>query len=242
MATYRDQGLVLRTWKLGETDRILSLLTSGRGKVRAVAKGVRRPGSRFGGRLEPYSLVDLQLYEGRSLDGINQAELVAPHAAVRADWERSAAAAVMAEVVDAVAQEGQREPRLFLLLRSALDALDAQPPDPSVFLDAFLLRAAASQGFPVRITTCVGCGSAGPHRYLSVVRGGALCVDDAPPGTKAVEPAVVELLGLLASDRWTELGRIDAATPGRDVAASYVRAFVEHHLDRRLRGYDMVPR
>ncbi len=110
MATYRDQGIVLRTWKLGETDRILSLLTSGHGKVRAVAKGVRRPGSRFGGRLEAYSCVDLQLYEGRSLDGISQAELVAPHAAVRADFVRSACAAVMAEVVDSVAQEGQREP------------------------------------------------------------------------------------------------------------------------------------
>ena len=106
MATYRERGIVLRTWKLGETDRILSLLTAGRGKVRAVAKGVRRPGSRFGGRLEPYSLVDLQLYEGRSLDGINQAELVAPHAAVREEWGRSAAAAVMVELVDGVAQEG----------------------------------------------------------------------------------------------------------------------------------------
>jgi DNA repair protein RecO (recombination protein O) len=242
VATYRDRAIVLRTWKLGETDRILSLLTAGRGKVRAVAKGVRRPGSRFGGRLEPYSLVDLQLYEGRSLDGVNQAELVEPHAAVREDWERSAAAAVMAELVDAVAQEGQREPRLFLLLRSALGALDASPPDPTVFLDAFLLRAAASQGFPVRATSCATCGRPGPHPYLSVVGGGSLCVDDAPTGTKAVEPAVVELVDLLVSDRWADLARVDRDTPGREVAASFVRAFVEHHLDRRLRGYDMVPR
>ncbi|HKJ56955.1 MAG TPA: DNA repair protein RecO, partial [Nitriliruptoraceae bacterium] len=73
MATYRDQGIVLRTHKLGETDRILTLMTQGRGKVRAVAKGVRRPGSRFGGRLEPYSHVDLLLYEGRSLDVVTQA-------------------------------------------------------------------------------------------------------------------------------------------------------------------------
>lgn len=242
MATYRDQALVLRTWKLGETDRILSLLTAGRGKVRAVAKGVRRPGSRFGGRLEPYSLVDLQLYEGRSLDGVNQAELVAAHDGVRSDWIRSAAAAVMAEVVDAVAQEGQREPRLYLLLRSALDALEADPPDPTVFLDAFLLRAAASQGFPVRAEDCAVCGRPGPHPYLSVVRGGTLCVDDAPTGTKAVAPEVVALLGLLASDRWSDLGRVAADAPGRGVAASYVRAFVEHHLDRRLRAYDLVPR
>lgn len=242
MATYRDQGIVLRTWKLGETDRILSLLTSGRGKVRAVAKGVRRPGSRFGGRLEPYSCVDLQLYEGRSLDGVSQAELVAPHAAVRADFVRSACAAVMVEVVDSVAQEGQRDPRLYLLLQSALDALELEPRDPTVFLDAFLLRAAASQGYPARLDTCVACGAPGPHRYLSVVRGGSLCTADATRGTRAVQPEVIEVLRLLVSDRWTALADLQADTPGRDRAAAYVRAFVEHHLDRQLRGYDMVPR
>ncbi len=242
MGTYKDQGIVLRTWKLGETDRILSLLTAGHGKVRAVAKGVRRPGSRFGGRLEPYSLVDLELYEGRNLDGVNQAELVAPHANVRTDFVRSGCAAVMVEVVDSVAQEGQRDPRLYLLLKSALDALEAQPPDPTVFLDAFLIRAAASQGFPMRSETCVACGEPGPHPYLSVVRGGALCVQDATPGTKAVQPEVAALLSLLASDRWSDLGAVTVDAPGRSVAASYVRAFAEHHLDRTLRGYDMVPR
>ncbi|MFW6010175.1 MAG: DNA repair protein RecO, partial [Actinomycetota bacterium] len=83
MATYREQGIVLRSYKLGETDRIVHLLGQRRGKIRAVAKGVRRPGSRFGGRLEVFSHVDLQLYEGRNLDVVSQAELVASHAAVR---------------------------------------------------------------------------------------------------------------------------------------------------------------
>src|SRR5680860_1084881 len=105
MALYREQGLVLRTYKLGETDRILHLLTPGRGKVRAVAKGVRRPGSRFGGRLEPFSHVDLQLYEGRNLDLISQAELITPFAKVRADFGLSACGSAMAEGADRVAQE-----------------------------------------------------------------------------------------------------------------------------------------
>ena len=69
---YRDRGIVLRTHRLGETDRILTLLLQGRGKVRAVAKGVRRPGSRIGGRVEPFSHVDLELHEGRSLDIVRQ--------------------------------------------------------------------------------------------------------------------------------------------------------------------------
>ncbi|MBW3621583.1 MAG: DNA repair protein RecO [Actinobacteria bacterium] len=242
MATYREQGIVLRTYKLGETDRILHLLTQGRGKVRAVAKGVRRPGSRFGGRLEPYSHVDLQLYEGRNLDVVNQADLIAPHAHIREDFSLSACAAPMVELVDLVAQEGERDNRLFLLLRAGLQALDAQPPYPAIFTDALLLRVAAAVGFPVTVGGCAACRRPGPHAFLSVSRGGLLCVDCAPPGTRAVDDATVELVRLLASDEWSAL---PAAAEDRDrggVAASFVRAFVEHHLDRRLRSYEQVPR
>ncbi len=241
MPTYREQGIVLRTVKLGETDRILHLYTQGRGLVRAVAKGVRRPGSRFGGRLEPYSHVELLLYEGRNLDVIQQAELLAPHANVRSDFALSAAGAVIAELVDAVATEGERDNRLFLLLRAGLQALDAQPSDPSVFVDAFLLRVAGAVGFHVFTERCAGCRAEGPHAFLSVVRGGTLCADCAPTGTKAVAPEVIDLVDLLASDRWSDLAQV-VDSPARQVAASYARAFAEHHLDRRLRSYEFVPR
>jgi DNA repair protein RecO (recombination protein O) len=244
MATYRDQGIVLRTYKLGETDRILHLLTQGRGKVRAVAKGVRRPGSRFGGRLEPFSHVDLQLYEGRNLDVINQAELLASHATVREDFARSAAAAVMAELVDVVAQEGERDNQLFLLLRAGLQALAAGPEDPAVFVDAFLLRAASTVGFHAFTDACAVCRRPGPHAFLSVKAGGTLCPDCAPPGTRAVEPAVVEAVALLAEHgQWTALPSLARRSPAiHATAASYTRAFVEHHLDRRLRSYEVLPR
>src|SRR5215212_2162225 len=111
MALYREQGIVLRTYKLGETDRIVNLLTQGRGKVRAVAKGVRRPGSKFGGRLELFSHVDLQLYEGRELDIVTQAELVASFTAVREDFVLSACGSTMVEAADRVAQVDERSTR-----------------------------------------------------------------------------------------------------------------------------------
>ncbi|GGI09219.1 DNA repair protein RecO [Egicoccus halophilus] len=244
MATYREQGIVLRTHKLGETDRILHLVTQGRGKVRAVAKGVRRPGSRFGGRLEPYSHVDLQLYEGRNLDVVNQAELIAPHAAVRADYALSASAATMTELTDAVAQEGERDNALFLLLRAGLQALEAAPPDPAVFVDAFLLRLASIVGFHAFTEACAVCRTPGRHVFLSVKAGGTLCADCAPTGTRAVDRDVVEAVRLLgAPGEWAALPALSREQPdaGR-VAASYVRAFVEHHLDRRLRSYELVPR
>jgi DNA repair protein RecO (recombination protein O) len=244
MATYREQGIVLRSYKLGETDRIVHLLTQGRGKVRAVAKGVRRPGSRFGGRLEAYGHVDLQLYEGRNLDVVNQVELIAAHAHIREDFARSTCAGTMVELTDLVAQEGDRDNALFLLLRSGLQALDARPLDPSVFVDAFLLRVASVVGFHTWVDACAACRRPGPHTFLSVKAGGVLCADCAPPGTRAVTPPTVALLSLLSRPgEWVSLPTAAAGDDeARRVAASYVRAFVEHHLDRQLRSYDLVPR
>ena len=107
MPLYRDVGVVLRTYKLGEADRIVVLCTQGRGKVRAVAKGVRKTKSRFGSRLEPGSHVSLQLYEGRELDIVSQAELVESQQALRDDLDRLGRAAAILEAVDQVSQEGE---------------------------------------------------------------------------------------------------------------------------------------
>ncbi len=244
MASYREQGIVLRTYKLAETDRIVHLLSPSRGKIRAVAKGVRRPGSRFGGRLEAFSHVDLQLYEGRNLDMITQVELLASHASVREDYARSAAASVMVETVDAVAQEGEGDNALFLLLRAGLQTLAAGPEEPAVFVDAFLLRLASVIGFHAFTDACAVCRRPGPHAFLSVKAGGTLCGDCAPPGTRAVDPRVVEVVATLAAPgEWAVLPGLASGSPdAHRTAASYTRAFVEHHLDRRLRSYDAVPR
>ncbi len=242
MSLYREQGLVLRTYKLGETDRILHVLTQGRGKIRAVAKGIRRPGSRFGGRLEPYSHVDLQVYAGRNLDVISQAELIEAFAPLREDFSLSACAATMVEAADRVAQEGERNLPLFLLLRSGLQALLAGPPYPAIFVDAYLLRLAGVAGFHVFVDACASCRRSGEHRYLSVAAGGLLCRDCAPTGTKALEGEVIALVRLLASNDWVSLPASARQVGARHTAAAFVRAFVEHHLDRRLRSYELVPR
>jgi len=241
---YRDRGIVLRTHKLGETDRIITLLLLGRGKVRAVAKGVRRPGSRIGGRLEPFSHVDLELHEGRSLDVVRQVEILDAHDALRADDRLHAAASVMTELVDSVSAEGQRDSGLFLQLQAALAALIADPSSASLFVDAFLLRASSIVGFPVFTTACARCRAAGPHDRLSVVGGGTLCDDCAGEGTRRVAAEVVDAVRLLGEmGSWQALPELAREHPeARATAGSYARAFVEHHLDRRLRSYDAVER
>lgn len=241
---YRDQGIVLRSYKLGETDRIVTLLLQGRGKARAVAKGVRRPGSRIGARLEPFAHVDLELHEGRSLDIVRQVESIETNARLREDDRLFAAGSVMVELVDAVSGEGQRDHALFLLLRAGLTALRADPEDPSVFVDAFLLRAASVVGFPVFTAACARCRRAGEHRHLSVVGGGTLCDGCASEGTRQVGADVIEAVRLLADDAaWQALpGLVRERPVACATASSYARAFVEHHLDRRLRAYGSVER
>ena len=110
MPLYQDEGVVLRTAKLGEADRIITLLTRDHGKIRAVAKGVRRTKSRFGGRLEPFMRVDVLVAEGRSLDVISQAESISAYAGpICADYGAYAAANVIAETADKlVAGEHER--------------------------------------------------------------------------------------------------------------------------------------
>lgn len=242
--SYRDRGIVLRTHRLGETDRIVTFLLEGRGKVRAVAKGVRRPGSRIGARLEPFSHVELELHEGRSLDIVRQVETVDPHESLRRDDRLHAAASVMVELVDVVATEGQRDPALLLQLRAGLAALAADPASAAVFVDAFLLRAASVVGFPVLTTACARCRAPGPHPWLSVVGGGTLCDACAGDGTRRVDPDVVEAVRVLGDEgSWQALPELARERPdARATAGSYARAFVEHHLDRRLRSYDAVDR
>ena len=138
MQGYRDDGVVLRTQKLGEADRIITLLTRQNGRVRAVAKGVRRTKSRFGGRLEPFTHVDVLIHPGRSLDVIQQAEVIRAYGKPLAtDYPRYTAGTAMLETAERLTPV-EKEPaiRQFLLLIGGLRALgEALEPDQPDDLD-----------------------------------------------------------------------------------------------------------
>ena len=127
MGLYRDEGIVLRTHKLGESDRIVSIFTKGRGKVRAVAKGVRKTKSRFGARLEPPTHLQLLFYEGRELDIVTQAETVDHFRTIRDDLDRLTRAVSMLEAVDQLGLEGEPNEPLYQMLLGALRALVGPP-------------------------------------------------------------------------------------------------------------------
>src|ERR1051326_7826766 len=116
MPLYKEQGIVLRTMKLGEADRIVTVLTQGTGKIRAVAKGIRKTRSKFGARLEPFTHVDLLLYKGRELDIVTQAEIITSFRAIRDDYTRFAAGEMILEGADRATDDRERNTRMFMLL------------------------------------------------------------------------------------------------------------------------------
>jgi DNA repair protein RecO (recombination protein O) len=242
VTVYRDTGVVLRVQKLGEADRIVTLLTRHTGKVRAVAKGVRRTRSKFGSRLEPCSHVDLQLYAGRNLDIVTQAVTVDPfQARLAADYQRYTTATAIVETTERIAAE-EREPalRLYLLLISALRALVETDREPSWILDSFLLRAMAVAGWAPALTECARCGAEGPHAAFSVPVGGSVCAGCRPPGSARPAPVTLALLVALAAGNWPE---VDAA-PGvaHREASGLVAALLQWHLERELRSLPLVDR
>jgi DNA repair protein RecO (recombination protein O) len=239
---YRDDAVVLRTQKLGEADRIVTLLTRRHGRVRAVAKGVRRTGSRFGSRLEPFMHVDLQLYEGRSLDTVTQAETIDPYGErIVADYGRYTAGTAVLETAERLSAE-EREPslRLFLLVVGALRSLAESRHAPTLILDAFILRSMAAAGYEPVLDSCARCGAPGPHRSFVVALGGLVCTEHRPPGAVSVSPLGLGLLTALIGGDWSVA---DAATNRTQRETSgLVAAYLQWHLEHGMRSLRLVER
>ncbi len=234
MGLYRERGIVLRTIKLGEADRIVTLVTEGHGKLRAVAKGVRRTKSRFGARVEPLSHVALLCYEGRSLDTITQAEALEHFRPVREDLGRLSRAVCLLEVVDAVVQEGDDDPRLYQMLLGALRALSAG--ESPLLVPAFYWKLLAQQGFRPTLDACASCGAGGDASALDAFdpgEGGVLC-RSCRRGTRITSDAVALLRRILGGDLVGVLAE-GPSPAGAELEHLGTRA-IEYHLERRLRA------
>jgi DNA repair protein RecO (recombination protein O) len=242
---------VLRVHKLGEADRIVTLLTRRHGRVRAVGKGVRRTSSRFGAQLEPGSHIDVQLHSRhdldqplvgpRGLDVVTQTESLGAYGAQLAnDYARWTSASAICEMAERLTEEGEPALRLYLLVVGAFKALVERVHDGGLILDAFLVRAMSAAGWEPALEECATCGEPGPHTAFNIQAGGAVCENCRPPGSPRPQRETIELMVALLGGDWA---RADASGPGaRREASGLLAAHLQWHLERGLRALPLVDR
>ncbi|MFZ9483113.1 MAG: DNA repair protein RecO, partial [Ilumatobacteraceae bacterium] len=190
---YRDTGVVLRTYKLGESDRIVVLMTEGRGKVRAVAKGVRKTKSKFGARLEPMSHVSLLLSEGRELDIVSQAESVESLAPLHADLDHMTRGIAVLEAVDQMALDREPNPHLYRMLVGVLRTIAERP--SALVVPAFYWKLLSAEGVRPELDVCVRCGESETLVAFDVEHGGVLC--RACRTGAALSPGALEIMRMI---------------------------------------------
>ncbi len=229
---YRDSAVVLRSWKLGEADRIVSLMTQHNGKVRCVAKGARKTQSRFGSRVEPANHLQVQLYRGKGeLDTLTQVEAIERFPTLRTDLEQFARASSMLEVVELVAQDREPNEALYTMLARALHTLVTST--SHLVVAGFFLKLLSQEGFAPALDACVRCGATQDLTHLSVDDGGVTC------STCGIGTAMsVEAQALLHLALGGQLGAVlnQPASPATREVDILATRLTEHMVERRLRS------
>ncbi len=239
--TYRTEAVVLRSFRLGEADRVLHVYTADRGRVGAVAKGVRRTKSRFGGRLEPLSHVELMLHQGSGeLQTVTGADLRASHHETREEPYRLAVGLIGAEAMLKLFTEQEANERAFTALTRFLDRLDVLPSraparpalDPLVL--SFQLKLLWLSGYMPHLDGCVECGAAEGLVGYAPAAGGAVC-RDCGGGSIALSPDGLRGITTLVATPMADAQDAGLTDRGAREALALVTASYEHHGGFRLR-------
>ena len=243
---YKTEGIVLRSMDLGEADRVLTVLTPRLGKLRVVAKGIRRPRSRLGGGLEPFSDVHLVLAVGRTFDVVTQVALEDPHLGLRNDLLSTAAAWYLVELADRFCEGAADSHGAFVLLAQGLAALDAAPADVSrdVVARWFELALLNTMGFRPELGRCLECGAEiGPEgNAFSPVAGGVIgpeCAHAAHAAPRIGPDALKVMRHLQRSDLVAVL-RLQLPSAVHREVERLLHLTISATLERELRSRDFL--
>jgi DNA repair protein RecO (recombination protein O) len=241
---YRAQCIVLKRMDLGEADRIVTLYSRQHGKIRAVAKGVRRATSRSAGHLEPFTLTDVLLAVGRELDVVSQADTLASFRRVREDVVLTSHAYYLVELADALTQERLENHAVFDALLDGFSALAAAEPDTRLVLINYLLRLLDALGFRPELFECVVCRATiepGANAF-SAFLGGVVC-----PGCRRREASArpilndrLKLVRFLQRTGGQGASGLRVAEPVSQDAEVVLRDYAEQLVERRLRSPALI--
>ena len=210
------------------------------GMIRAVAKGVRKPTSRFGGSLEAFNLVDLQLYRGKNLDTVTQAQLTSGYAGqLGTDYDGFTAAKVLVETTQKLTEDlASGDPETFTLLHGALAALASKRYPPDLVVSSFLLRLMRSAGWDPVLSECATCGSPGPLRAFSAEAGGAVCSSCLESARLECGPETLDLAVALLEPNWDQA--LHSLPRERAQVQRLAGVWTQFHLEQKLRSLAFV--
>jgi DNA repair protein RecO (recombination protein O) len=244
MPVYTAEAVILRKLDYSEADRILTVLTRERGKISAIAKGVRKARARMAGQLDVFSHGRMQLAEGRRMDVVTQFQRLTDVRPLSEDLFRSAAAAVVVELADKVLEDQHPQPELFQIVVDGLGRL-ASAALPAVRMESvdFLSRMLAELGYAPEAEVCARCGRPLDPQGLgfSPVYGGVVCAACAAETTaRAISPRAVKVLRVAAAGDRDLFLRLRLDAPDVAEVEDALSAQVEHHLDRQLKSIDFA--
>lgn len=243
--SYRTEAIVLRRHDLGEADRILTLYARGYGKVRAVAKGVRKPASRKAGHLELFMQVDVLLVQGRSLDVVSQAETLEPFLPLRDDLEHTIYAAHFVELLDAFTEESDENDALYRLLVSGLAWL-CQTTDLQRAARYYELRLLDAVGYRPQLFDCVICGEkiTAQDQFYSPHAGGVICPKCGPhsPRVRPLSLGLLKVLRYMQTRPFETVEKLTLSSAAQSEAERLLHDTLSYHLERRLKSAAFLQR
>lgn len=232
---YRTEGIVLRSYKLGEADKIIVLFTKDYGIKSAVARSVRKTTSKIGARVEPFNYIDVQLCSGKSLDIISQVEIIGAYSKeISKNIQSFTAANLMCEVVEKLLIENEKALSIFSLLKGGLFSLSYRNYMPVLVSSSFCLRALSISGWAPSCFNCANCGKEGYHEYFNIYDGGAMCDECRKVGCRKIDVRTMKLLLDLFVGNWQEVAKVENFII--DEAVDVVNSYTQWHLERSLKS------
>ncbi|MBN1484864.1 MAG: DNA repair protein RecO [Chloroflexia bacterium] len=235
---YNSEGIVMRRWDVGESDRILALYTPERGKLRVISKGVRRPGSRLAGHVELLCHSAFLIARGRHLDIVTQAQTLHAFANLRQNLERIGWACYAAELVDRMTVEEAATEPAFRLFLAVLERLDRGAP-PEILIRSFELHLLGYLGYRPQLFRCVSCEQEVQARpqFFSALLGGVLCPScrGADPQAQSLSLEALKILRYLQRNSLSDAERLRLEPQrGRELEAllhPYIRIILEQEMN-----------
>jgi DNA repair protein RecO (recombination protein O) len=242
---YRTEAIVLRRMDYGETDRILTLFTRGYGKVRAMAKGVRKINSRKSGHVELFTRVDILLAQGRSFEVVSQAEMVEAYLPLRSDLVRSTYAGHFVELLDAFTEDSDQHDDLYWLLSRGLQWLCATE-DLRRTARYYEIQMLSSVGFQPQLNNCIICDTVikPENQFYSVVDGGVVCPDCAPdvPRARSLSLNALKVLRYMQRSTFEAIDKLTISAPVHLEIERILYDTLIFHLERRLKSATFLER